>query len=104
MADIWGAAAAERSDVDWIRWAAAHRRVVLTADESIRYLRAKRDALLAVRLQAFCFPHVDLTLAEQVRRVLALTPAMRRLAAQRPGPWVATLYDDRVAVTWPAAS
>jgi hypothetical protein len=102
MTDVWGAGAAERSDVDWIRWAGARRRAALTADDSIHHLRAKRDAIQAVRLQIFAFPHGNLTVAEQARRVLALRPSMERLAAERPGPWVAVLYDGRVAVTWPA--
>jgi len=101
MADVWGAGAAERSDVDWIRWAGARRRVAITADDSIHFLRAKRDAIQAVRLQIFCFPHSSLTVAEQVRRVLTLRPSMERLAAERPGPWVAVLYDGRAAITWP---
>lgn len=104
MADVWGDGCAARSDVDWIRWAGARRRVALTADESIRYLRAKRDAIVAVRLQVFCFPHSALPVAEQVRRVLALRSAMERLAAERPGPWLAALYDGRAAVTWPPTS
>jgi len=103
LADVWGDGAGQRTDVDWIRWAGARRRVALTADESIRYLRAKRDAILAVRLQVCCFPHNNLTAAEQARRVLSLRPAIERLAAERSGPWLAALYDDRVAVTWPAA-
>jgi PIN like domain len=102
MADIWGEGAAQRSDVDWIRWAGARRRVALTADESIHFLRAKRDAVVAVRLQIFCFPHTVLPVGEQARRVLSLHPAMERLAADRPGPWLATLYDDRTAITWPS--
>lgn len=102
LADVWGQQAAQRSDVDWIRWAAAHRRVAFTADESIRYLRAKRDAVLSARLQVFCFPHTSLDVAEQVARTLRLAGSMRRLAADRPGPWLATLYDDRLSVTWPA--
>ena len=100
LADVWGEQAAQRSDVDWIRWAAAHRRVALTADESIRYLRAKREAIMAVRLQVFCFPHTGVTVDEQVRRVRRLSGAMRR-AADRPGPWLAVLYEDRLAVSWP---
>lgn len=94
--DVWGEAAAQRTDVDWIRWAGAHRRVALTADESIRFLKAKRDAIETARLQVFCFPHNCLVVAERVRRVLALTPAMERLVGQRPGPWLAALYADGV--------
>jgi hypothetical protein len=101
LADVWGEQAAQRSDVDWIRWAAAHRRVAFTADESIRYLRAKRDAILSARLQVFCFPHIGIDVAEQVRRAVRLTGSMRRLATERPGPWLAVLYDDRIAVSWP---
>ncbi len=101
LADVWGQQAAQRSDVDWIRWAAAHRRVALTADESIRYLKAKREAIMAVRLQVFCFPHTGITVAEQVRRVHRLTGAMRRLTAERAGPWLAVLYEDRLALSWP---
>ncbi|HEY3261600.1 MAG TPA: hypothetical protein VGJ95_15255 [Pseudonocardiaceae bacterium] len=102
MADVWGIGAAERSDVDWIRWAGARRRVAVTADDSIHFLRAKRDAIVAVRLQVFCFPRHVLPVAEQARRVLALQPSMQRLAADRPGPWVAVLYDNRATITWPA--
>lgn len=101
MADVWGASAAERSDVDWIRWAGARRRVALTADDSIRFLRAKRDAIQAVRLQVFYFPHSTLTVAEQARRVLALRSSMERLAAERPGPWLAVLSATRAIPTWP---
>ncbi|HEY0638042.1 MAG TPA: hypothetical protein VGD67_10375 [Pseudonocardiaceae bacterium] len=101
FADVWGDHAARRSDVDWIRWAAAHRRVALTADESIGYLEAKRHAILASRLQVLCFPQGGLPVAERLRRVLALAGAIDRLATRRPGPWLATLYDDRLIVTWP---
>lgn len=101
LEDVWGADAAQRSDVDWIRWAGAHRRAALTGDESIRFLRAKREAILAVRLQVFCFPHHSLDVAERVRRVVTLAGSMRRLVAERPGPWVAALYEGRVQVSWP---
>lgn len=100
-ADVWGEGAAQRTDVDWIRWAGAHRRIALTADESIGHLAAKRDALVAVRLQVFCFPHNSLTLAERVRRVLARRGSMQRLVDERPGPWIAVLYDGHLAVRWP---
>lgn len=99
--DVWAQDAAQRSDVDWIRWAAAHRRVAFTADESIRYLKAKREAILSARLQVFCFPHTGIDVAEQVRRTVRLAGSMRRLATERPGPWLAVLYDDRLAVSWP---
>jgi PIN like domain len=101
-ADVWGEGAAQRTDVDWIRWAGAHRRVALTADESILFLKAKRDAIVAVRLQAFCFPHHALAVSDQVGRVLAQQRAMRRLVAERPGPWLAALYDGHVEVKWAA--
>ena len=104
MADIWGDAAGERSDVDWIRWAGARRRLALTADDSIHLLRAKRDAILTVRLQIACFPHGNLTVAERARRVLTLHPAIQRLVTERPGPWLAVLYDDRVTLTWPSSN
>lgn len=103
MADVWGEGACERTDLDWIRWAGARRRLALTADDSVHFLRAKREAIQAVRLQIFAFPHGTLTVDEQARRVLALHPAIERLAADRRGPWLAVLYDDRIAVTWPAS-
>ena len=103
LADVWGEGAAQRTDVDWIRWAGARRRVALTADESVRHLRAKRDAILAVRLQVCCFPHHSLTAEEQADRVLSLRPSIERLATERPGPWLAALYDGRVTLTWPEA-
>ena len=101
MADVWGDGAAQRTDLDWIRWAGARRRIALTADDSIHLLRAKRETIQAVRLQVFCFPHGNLPVADRVRRVLRRRSAMARLAADHPGPWLAVLYDDRAAITWP---
>jgi hypothetical protein len=101
MADVWGEGAVRRSDLDWIRWAGARRRVALTADDSIRLLRAKREALVAVRLQVFCFPHGALSVDDQVRRLLSRRSTIARLVAERPGPWLAVLYDARTTIAWP---
>ena len=101
LADVWGRNQAQLvKDVEWISWAAGNGCVGLTADESIRYLAAERDAISACGLQVFCFPHNNLLVAEQVRRVVQHAAGMKRLAADEPGPWLAAIYAGELTVKW----
>ena len=102
-ADVWGAREFQAiDDAEWISWAARNGCAGLTADEKIRYRH--KQALVSNQLQVFCFPHNNLLIAEQVRRVLVHAERMRQLVAAHPGPWLATLYEanspDGVQIKW----
>ena len=54
LADVYGAAEALISDIDWIALAGRRDWVVLTKDGRIRIREAKRRALEQARVRAFC--------------------------------------------------
>jgi hypothetical protein len=80
------------ADVEWLRAAAVHRRIVITRDNRIRYNQLEKQAVLAARLRFFSITSSSLTGDEAAALILSALGRISRLCHQhaRAG-FIATL-------------
>lgn len=69
-------------DVDWLREAGAHRWVVITRDDRIRYNQLEKQAVIAARLRFFSITSSSLTGEEAASLILSALDKMSRLCRQ----------------------
>lgn len=93
--DRYGDESSTVADVRWIEDATGDDRVLIGADQRIRYNRLERLALCRSRARCFTFPRGDLTAVQMIDRVRRHLPEITRLGS-RPGPYVFHLGPDEV--------
>ncbi len=69
-------------DVVWLRNAGAHRWIVITRDDRIRYNYLEKHAVLAARLRFFSITSASLTGAEAAALLLSALDRMSRLCRE----------------------
>jgi hypothetical protein len=69
-------------DVVWLREAGAHRWVVITRDDRIRYNRLEKEAVLAANLRFFSITSSSLTGDEAAALILSAVKTLSRLCRQ----------------------
>ncbi|HEX6686016.1 MAG TPA: hypothetical protein VF062_24780 [Candidatus Limnocylindrales bacterium] len=93
--DRYGEEASTVADVRWIEEATADGRVLISADQRIRYNPLERRAICRHAARCFTFPRGSLTAAEMIGRLETHVEEIARLA-QQPGPYVYHLTEHRV--------
>ena len=93
--DRYGDESPTIADVRWIADASADRRVLIGADQRIRYNPLERQALCRSAARCFTFPRGNLTAAQMIERFTMHLGAIVELAAL-PGPYVYHLRADAV--------
>ena len=78
--DRYGDEASAIPDVRWIADATADRRILIGADQRIRYNPLERQALCAHAARCFTFPHGSLTADQMVERITTHLSAITQLA------------------------
>jgi len=73
--DRYGSESSTVADVRWIADASRDGRVLLGADQRIRYNRLERQALCLHAARCFTFPRGDLTAREMIDRLRRHLPA-----------------------------
>lgn len=94
--DRYGSAASTTADVRWIQDASRDGRVLIGADQRIRYNPLERRALCLSAARCFTFPRGDLTAVEMIDRLVRHLPEVGRISTEQPGPFVYHLTRDRV--------
>lgn len=82
-------------DVRWIADASVDGRVLIGADQRIRYNPLERQAICRHAARCFTFPRGNLTAAQMIERLARHLPVIVDLAAI-PGPFVCHLRPDSV--------
>jgi hypothetical protein len=93
--DRYGQEASTVADVRWIEDATRDDRVLIGADQRIRYNPLERSALCQHAARCFTFPRGNLTATEMIARLTLHLPEIICLAAIN-GPCVFHLNSDRV--------
>lgn len=65
--------------------------MVITKDTRIRYREPERRALIAAGVRAFVITTADLNGLEMADMVVKALPAIRRLCAKEPAPFIARI-------------
>jgi hypothetical protein len=82
----------------WLRVAGAKRWVVLTKDSKIRYRRNEIAEFLSARARAFVLVSRNLPGAEIGRIFVKALPAIKKLCASEPAPFIAHIHFDGTVV------
>lgn len=69
-------------DVEWLREAGAHRWVIITRDDRIRYNQLEKHAVIAARLRFFSITSSSLTGEEAAALILSALDKISRLCRQ----------------------
>ncbi|HEV2450626.1 MAG TPA: hypothetical protein VGS62_01710 [Streptosporangiaceae bacterium] len=93
-------AARELPDADWIALAGERGWVVLTRDDRLRLRPAARQAITGGKVRVFCLATAGLSFAGQASYLVANRLRIIR-AARQPGPYVYSVYRDRIRKLWP---
>ena len=89
-------------DAEWIALAGGRGWVVLTRDDRLRRRPAARQAITGGKVRVFCLATAGLNFSGQARYFVANRLRIIR-AARRPGPYVYSVYQDRIRKLWPQA-
>jgi hypothetical protein len=84
-------------DVRWIADATRDRRLLIGADQRIRYNPLERQALCVHAARCFTFPRGNLTAVQMINRISLHLPSIAQLA-EEPGPYVYHLTSDAVVM------
>ncbi len=94
--DRYGPESSTVADVRWIVDATGDGRILIGADQRIRYNPLERRTLCRSSARCFTFPRGDLTASEMIDRLLRFLPEIEQLCTRRTGPFVFHLTRDRV--------
>ncbi|MEQ4300768.1 hypothetical protein ABNF97_05125 [Plantactinospora sp. B6F1] len=86
--DRYGEAASTVSDEHWIHDASRDQRILVGADQRIRYNRLERRALCLSSARCFTFPRGDLSAVEMIDRLTRHLSEIERIWAEIEGPFV----------------
>lgn len=93
ITDRYGQESPDIKDVRWIADASSDGRVLIGADQRIRYNPLERHALCRHAARCFTFPRGNLTATQMIERITVLLPTIAELA-RTPGPYVYHLLAD----------
>ena len=93
--DRYGDASSTVKDVRWIADATQDGRILIGADQRIRYNPLERQTLCIHAARCFTFPRGNLTAAQMIDRIVLHLPSIAQLAEQ-PGPFVYHISADAV--------
>ncbi len=93
--DRYGAESSTVADAQWIAEATQDLRVLVGADQRIRYNPLERQALCVHAARCFTFPRGNLTATQMIDRITLHLPSMTQLAVL-PGPYVYHMRADAV--------
>ena len=93
--DRYGEKSSTIPDVRWIAEATRDGRVLIGADQRIRYNPLERRALCIHAARCFTFPRGNLTGTEMIDRIVLHLPSIAQLATQI-GPYVYHISTDAV--------
>ena len=97
LAECYGVPADERvADTEWLTLAGDRGWIAVMKDDRIRYVAAERDALVASGVRALVITNASLSADEMVRRVLRALPGVAEICAERPGPFLFALQENRI--------
>src|SRR6266849_6394462 len=82
----------------WLREAGAKGWVVLTKDSKIRHRQNEIAELLSARVRSFVLVSRNLLGSEMARIFVKALPAMKKLSASQPAPFIAHVYRDGMVV------
>jgi len=94
--DRYGDESSAVADVLWIADATRDGRVLIGADQRIRYNALERQALCLHAARCFTFPRGNLTAAQMIDRITRHLPTIIQLV-DRPGPYVFHILADSLA-------
>ena len=81
----------DAKDEEWLHYVGARNWVVLTQDDRIRFHYHERTALLQARICAFVLTAKGLRGEENGAIIVNALPAIRRMLAKHPGPFIAKI-------------
>lgn len=93
--DRYGEDASTVKDTRWIEDATMDGRILIGADQRIRYNPLERQTICRSAARCFTFPRGDLTAGEMIERLVKFLPDIEQMSA-RPGPFVCHLARDNV--------
>lgn len=93
--DRYGDESSNVEDVRWIADATQDGRILIGADQRIRYNPLERQTLCIHAAKCFTFPRGNLTAMQMIDRIVLHLPSIVELA-QRPGPYVYHISADAV--------
>jgi len=93
--DRYGDASTKTDDDVWIRDATDDGRVLIGADQRIRYNKLERTTICRNAARCFTFPNGNLTAADMIARLERHLAKIIR-CAETPGPYVYHILDDDV--------
>ena len=81
----------DAKDEEWLRYVGEREWVVLTQDDRIRFHYHERTALLQAKVCAFVLTAKGLRGDENGAIIVNALPAIRRMLAKHPGPFIAKI-------------
>jgi len=93
--DLYGDESNTVEDARWIADATQDGRLLIGADQKIRYNPLERQALCVHGARCFTFPRGNLTAVQMIDRISLHLPSIARLA-EEPGPYVYHMTSDAV--------
>jgi predicted nuclease of predicted toxin-antitoxin system len=78
----------------WLREAGAQGWVVLTKDSKIRYRQNEITEILSARVRSFVLVSRNLLGSEMARIFAKALPAMKKVCASQPAPFIAHVWRD----------
>lgn len=85
------------ADVDWIREASELGEAILTKDTRIARVPVEAAVVVNCDAKVFAMASSRITGAEMLRRLLHNQDAIHRWAQRTPPPFVASIYENRIA-------
>ncbi|MDG4790737.1 hypothetical protein O7626_41000 [Micromonospora sp. WMMD1102] len=86
--DRYGRAASTVPDERWIHDASRDGRILVGADQRIRYNRLERRTICLSSARCFTFPRGDLSAVEMIDRLTRYLPEIERICTETEGPFV----------------
>lgn len=97
MDERYGAARSQSvADEEWIRDAASAGEVIITKDRAVARRPSEAEVIYYTDARVLVSADTQLTGTDLLDRLIAVEPAVERLAASTKGPWVFGVYDGRI--------